>query len=59
MVLGAAVGVSEVFGTGVRFRVRLVTAFFALCCFLAGRVGRFALAFFRAAFLTRLAMSSS
>ena len=53
--VGGALGVSEVFGTAVRFRVRLVTAFFALCCFLAGRVGRFALACARAVLWTRFA----
>ena len=58
LVVGGALGVSEVFGTAVRFRVRLVTAFFALYCFLDGRVGRFALAFFRTAFLTRFAIGT-
>lgn len=53
--VGGALGVSEVFGTAVRFRARLVTAFFALCCFWAARVGRFDLAFTCAVLLTRFA----
>ena len=55
VVLGGAAGVSDGFGTMVRFHLRLFTAFFGLCFFLAGRVGRFALAFARAVFLTRFA----
>ena len=55
MVLGGAVGVSEVVGMGGRDRLRLVAAFFAFCCFLARRVGRFALAFARAVVWTRFA----
>jgi len=52
--LGGAVGVSEVFGMWGRDRLRSVAAFFAFCCFLAGRVGRFALAFARAVLSTRV-----
>ena len=55
MVRGGAVGVSEVFGMLGRERLCFVTACFALCCFLAGRVGRFALAFARAVLMTRFA----
>jgi len=53
--LGGAVGVSDVFGTWGRDRLRLVAAFFAVRCFLAARVGRFALAFARAVLWTRFA----
>ncbi len=58
LVLDGAAGVSDAFGLGttVRFDGRLVTVFFALCGFLAGRVDRFALAFFCAAFLIRFAI---
>ena len=55
MVLGGAVGVFDVFGIWGRDRLRLVTAFFAVRCFLAARVGRFALAFARAVLWTRFA----
>jgi hypothetical protein len=55
MVLGGAVGVSEVFGMLGRDRLRLVAAFFALRGSLAARVGRFALAFARAVLWTRFA----
>ena len=55
MVLGGVVGVSEVFGTQGRSRLRLVAAFFAFCCLLAARVDRFALAFARAVVWTRFA----
>src|SRR5262249_59483648 len=55
VVLGGAVGVSEVFGIRGRERVCLVTAFFALRCFSATRVGRFASAFARAVLWTRFA----
>ena len=53
MVLGGAVGVSDVFGVWGRIRLCLVAAFFALRCFLAGRIDRFALAFARAVLWTR------
>ena len=52
-VLGGAAGVSDVFGTWGRDRLRSVAAFFALRCFLAGRVERFAVAFARVALLPR------
>jgi len=48
VVLGGAAGVFDVFGTWGRNRLRLVAAFFAFCCFLTARVGRFALTFARA-----------
>jgi len=53
VVLGGAAGVSDVFGTWGRNRLRLVAAFFAVRCFLAARVGRLALAFARAVLWTR------
>ena len=55
MVLGGAAGVSDGFGTWGRNRLRLVAAFFAVRCFLAGWVERFALAFARAVLWTRFA----
>ena len=55
MVLGGAAGVSEVFGMRGREGLCLVTAFFALRCFSATRVGRIALAFARAVLWTRFA----
>ena len=62
--VGGALGVSEVFGTAVRFRVRLVTGFLALRVLLAWRdlrvtVDRFAVAFFARLTLVvlRVAMS--
>ena len=55
MVLGGAAGVFDVFGTWGRNRLRLVAAFLALGCFLAARVGRFALALARAVLWTRFA----
>jgi hypothetical protein len=55
VVLGGAAGVSDVFGTWGRERLRLVAAFFALGCFMAGRVGRFALVLARAVLWTRFA----
>jgi len=55
VVLGGAAGVSDVFGTWGRDRLRLLAAFFVLRCLLAARVGRFALAFARAVLLIRFA----
>jgi hypothetical protein len=58
VVLGGAVGVCGAFGIEARFPFqfqRLVAAFCALCCLLAGRVGRFALACARAVVWTRFA----
>jgi len=55
VVLGGPLGFSDVFGTWGRIRLRLVAAFFDVRCFLAARVGRFALAFARAVLWTRFA----
>ena len=55
MALGGAAGVSDVFGMWGRYRLRLVASFFAVRCFLTGRVGRIALPFARAVLWTRFA----
>jgi len=55
LVLGGAAGVSDVVGVWGRIRLCLVAVFFAFCCFLAGRIDRFAVAFARAVLWTRFA----